>query len=313
MTKYLTLFFVMLSGPLCTAPLLNYTDISKPNTIPLVYTIKHANIQELAQIISTEYPNYSLHKKHKENQLVLFIPKDKHKDFKKLLTKLDTEENVIPLQVNIHEVSYTNLNEYKTLFSSIGNGIQSNIDIHNQTLTIANPLQETLQALESKGQAKLIANPSIQVLNNHTASLHIGDQIPYISSITESTSQTISIQRINTGIALDITPYMSPEKDLFLDINLTVSAVKVWKPIGTLEYPVLSNRKFNTRIKFKPNETLIISGLTQTETQNTTQKVPVLGNIPVLGWLFRSKKSETLHSDIFIQVQYIPLNRTKTT
>lgn len=296
----------LLSSALYSEPLFQYSDLITTTARPLLYTVKHADIHDLATILTSEYPNQSLYKKTKENQLVLFLPKDQHKKFQALLKKLDTPENVIPIQINVHEVTYSTLDEYETLFSSVGDGIQANINIANQTLSVSDPLTQTLRALEAKGKAKLIANPNISVLNNHTASLHIGDQIPYISSITQSTTQTISIQRINTGIALEITPYMSPNKDLFLDIHLTVSAVKVWKPIGALEYPVLSNRKFNTRIKFNPKETLIISGLTQSETQETTRQVPLISNIPIIGWLFRSKKTETLHSDILIQIQYKP-------
>lgn len=309
MIKKTVLLLLLIPVNALSEPLFKYSDITTTQATPLVYTIKHADIQDLATILNSEYPNYALYKKHKENQLVIFIPKEKHQEFKTLLRKLDTPELIVPLQVNVHEVSYSNSNEFQSLLSNLGNGIQSNIDINKGTLTLPTSIQGTLKALEAKGQATIIANPSIQVLNNHTASLHIGDQIPYISSITQSTTQTISIQRVNTGIALDITPYMSPSKELFLDINLTVSAVKVWKPIGDLEYPVLSNRKFNTRIKFKPTETLIISGLTQSETQETSQKVPVIGSIPIIGWLFKSKKKETLHSDIIIQVQYRDLKQ----
>jgi type II secretory pathway component GspD/PulD (secretin) len=311
MIQSIFILFVILSKLTVAAPLLEYTDLSAPPSEPYVYTVQHANINELTTILHTEFPNYSIYKKQKENELVIFAPKKHHRKLRGILKKLDTPEDIIPLQVNVHEVTYTSVNDYKTLLSSVGDGINTNINLENGSLSMTNPLEEIIKALEAKGNATLIANPNIKVLNNHTASLHIGDQIPYVSAITQSTTQTVTIQRVNTGIALDVTPYLSPQEELFLDIHLTISSVKVWKPIGTLEYPVLSNRKFNTRVKFKPEETLIISGLTQTSNQETSQRVPILGHIPLLGVLFRSKKTETLHSDILIQIEYAAENILK--
>ena len=145
----------------------------------------------------------------------------------------------------------------------------------------------TLNALFSKGQAKILASPSIVTLPGKEGSIFIGDHIPYQIDKHDSGGTYTSTEYIDAGISLKYTPILNEAKNL---ITTTVhTEVSTPSLVAELKNYKVTSRKIDTTVRLKDGETLVIGGLITEEEQKTLQKIPFLGDIPLLGNLFKNR------------------------
>lgn len=150
-----------------------------------------------------------------------------------------------------------------------------------------------LNALKTNTEANILSTPSLLTLDNEEASIVVGNSIPFVtgsytstgtSSNPESPFQTV--ERENVGITLKVTPQINEGDSLIMAIAQEVSdAVPGSELNGNL---ITTERKINTKILADNGQTIVLGGLIKDNVTETTQKVPLLGDIPLLGRLFRS-------------------------
>lgn len=143
-----------------------------------------------------------------------------------------------------------------------------------------------LNAMEEDGTGKVLSNPRIVTLNNREATIVSGNSV----SIPVTTDNKIELETVDTGISIKATPHIvdksaDNEKDVMLDITIESSSLgdKVADQINKV------TNKINTNVIMKNNETLILGGLFQYTESNTNAGVPLLKDIPILGFLFSTK------------------------
>ena len=157
----------------------------------------------------------------------------------------------------------------------------------------------TLKALISNGQAKIVANPRIATLENREAVINIGSKIPYAVPVTTSGGGTQwAVQYIDSGVSLKITPTLNESKIITALIQPEVSAVSEWRATAAGEFPVISTRNALTQVKVKDGETIVIGGLINEEDHQFGNKIPILGDIPLLGAFFQNKMTQRVKTDI---------------
>ncbi|MCK4908913.1 MAG: type II and III secretion system protein, partial [Planctomycetes bacterium] len=113
----------------------------------------------------------------------------------------------------------------------------------------------------------------------------------------------------NVGITLRITPHITPGQNILMTIKPEVSEIIGWVvgPSGKNEKPIISIRKANTQVRVKNNDSLVISGLTKDMNIQQESKVPLLGDIPILGYFFRYKRMRKQKTDLLIFISPVIL------
>ena len=156
-----------------------------------------------------------------------------------------------------------------------------------------------IRALETAQQARIRAAPRMAVINGHPANIFIGVRrfikVEYIMY-----NQTIEkIQGVDVGVKLRVTPLTGGGGEITLTIDpesTEISNISELDPKSGL--PVLSTRQTGTTVRVKDGETVMIGGLTQRQTEERTTKIPLLGDLPLIGSLFRSRSRSTVTSDL---------------
>ena len=163
-----------------------------------------------------------------------------------------------------------------------------------------------LRALQTDGVLQVLSRPTILVENNEEANITIGDRVPFVtsSSITDSGQVNSSITYEEVGIILDVIPHINPDGYVNLEIKPEISSLN---PKGSgvqisegLTAPTFSKRSAETVVTVKDGETVVIGGLITTREDEREVKVPILGDLPILGPLFRSTTSERRRSELLI-------------
>ena len=143
-----------------------------------------------------------------------------------------------------------------------------------------------LKALDKNGLLNILSTPNILTSDNKEAEINVGENVPFQGSATQSTiGTTTSVERKDIGINLKIKPQISEGDYIRMDINQEISAVKDSK--GQAIDLVTTKRSAKTSVVVKDKETVVIGGLIQDTEEETVSKVPFLGDIPLLGWLFK--------------------------
>ncbi|MDD2335376.1 MAG: pilus assembly protein N-terminal domain-containing protein [Geobacteraceae bacterium] len=154
-----------------------------------------------------------------------------------------------------------------------------------------------IQALTTKGLAKILAEPNLLVKTGERGEFRAVSRIPYSVLQTSGGSSTSTIVFEEVGIKL----FFNPE---VLDngmIRLRIDPAEVSSISGTLAvngYPIIDTRSAKTNVELKEGESLIIAGLLSEDTVNTMSKIPILGDIPFLGALFRSTQKEIKEKEL---------------
>jgi|CXWL01.1.fsa_nt_gi type IV pilus secretin PilQ/predicted competence protein len=171
-------------------------------------------------------------------------------------------------------------------------------------------LNATLTAAASEGKAKILSEPKIATLNNQAANINVTTQIPYVTSNVASTGvQTQTVSYVTTGIKLTVTPSINADGRITLQINPDVSQPSVSAAGSTATGAVaVDARTATTTVLVRDGETIVIGGLISDSLQDTISKIPLLGDIPILGWLFKKKSKTRVRSEllIFVTTRILP-------
>jgi type IV pilus assembly protein PilQ len=143
-------------------------------------------------------------------------------------------------------------------------------------------LDEVISAAESRGDGKLLSKPRVATQNNVKATVKQGVEIP----IQTVVNNTISVQYVDAVLELEVTPLVTAEGTVFLDVH--VENTQIDPAIPRVEgIPALDTESADTKILVNNGGTVVIGGIIITSSQTTTNEVPFLGEIPVIGYLFK--------------------------
>jgi pilus assembly protein CpaC len=154
-----------------------------------------------------------------------------------------------------------------------------------------------LQALSTKGLAKILAEPNLLVKSGQEGDFLAGSRIPYSVLVSSGGSSTTSIVFETVGVKLRFKPDVLETGS----INLKIDPAEVSSIAGTLAvngYPIIDTRDVRTAVELKNGESLVLAGLLQEEQIKSMSKIPLLGDLPILGALFRSTHDEIREKEL---------------
>ena len=161
-------------------------------------------------------------------------------------------------------------------------------------------LQAAIYAQIQKGEGRIVSRPRIAAQSGSTAKIITGDALPILTSIQLSGVNGVSqqVQYVNVGVTLQIAPRVSSDGYITSKIYGVVSSVTGFSQ----GYPTISQREAETSASVRDGETFVIGGLTQENVLTTKSKVPLLGDIPLVGNLFRNERSTSTKTELYIVI-----------
>jgi len=157
---------------------------------------------------------------------------------------------------------------------------------------------------EFKDIVNVLSTPHILTSDNHEAEIMVGENVPFLSSFerqsgTEGQPVIQSIERRDVGIRLRIKPKISEGDFVKLDIYQEISAISPTRTGGAADI-ITTKRSAQTSVVVKNNQTVVIGGLIQNRNTNNATKVPFLGDLPLIGWLFKSTRDQNQKTNLLV-------------
>ncbi|MFH1716307.1 MAG: secretin N-terminal domain-containing protein [Planctomycetota bacterium] len=189
----------------------------------------------------------------------------------------------------------TNNVDILTMFGQPTNGLKASV--------LDRGLDLTIHALQETGKLNILSRPYILTSNNETATITVGQQVPFATGETTSNvgTQTTTEYR-DIGIILEVTPSINPDGLVNMRIRPEISSTtgETITISERLSLPVFATRTSETKVAIRDGQTIVIGGLMQDETRDAISKVPLLGDIPLLGNLFKRTIKEKDKTELLI-------------
>jgi general secretion pathway protein D len=237
---------------------------------------------------------------------------------RRLLSSLDVPEAEVMMELEVLEISRGRLEQlgirYPELVTATPTAlagqalVMADLQYQNSnTLQISN-VPVTVDFKRVLSNSNLLASPRIRARNHEKARILIGTRVPVITNTVTATSLqpvvTGSVQYVDAGLTLDVEPTIYRDGDVSMRINLEVSSIikEVTSAVsGTLAYQ-MGTRTATTSLRLKNGETQILGGLISDTERGTADRIPGLGDIPLLGRLFGTKKKDGEKTEIVLSI-----------
>jgi type II secretory pathway component GspD/PulD (secretin) len=161
-------------------------------------------------------------------------------------------------------------------------------------------LKATLSALRASGRARIRSNPRIAAVNGKSASIFIGQDRFILVTYLSGGNQQERIEAVPVGVRLEVTPWTGGNGEITTNVDVEVSNISEIDPATRL--PLLSSRRASSTVRTRDGETIVIGGLRQEQRQVEDHKIPLLGDIPLIGRLFRGTSTSTIEGELVIFV-----------
>lgn len=160
-----------------------------------------------------------------------------------------------------------------------------------------------LRVFQADSNVNILSTPNILTLDNQEAKIVVGQNVPFITGVSQTAGGNVqaTIERKDVGIQLKITPHTTESNLVKLDIYQEISSLGGSVPVGTnQEVPITNKRSAETSVVVRDTETVVIGGLIKDDVTITERKVPFLGDIPLLGYLFKYQSRQKAKTNLLI-------------
>jgi type II secretory pathway component GspD/PulD (secretin) len=270
--------------------------------------------QSVTQALQSSSPDLRIVVVPNSSQLILSGSPNSIRTAKELIQKIDRTPPLVVLDTEILEIDEsdaknlglllpqavlsTTFSEVAPVANAAGNTQQF---LKGQAIT-RTPLQlnAQLNLLVQKGSARVLADPRITTLSGRTATIRDGDTIGILTTTGGGvgTITTTQLQTFQTGVTLDITPIVTQNGEINVSLHPIVNSLS-----GIVNgVPQISTRDTQTTVHLLDNQTLVIGGLIQENSARTDNKIPIIGDIPLIGGLFRNSQLNATRNELIIVV-----------
>jgi type II secretory pathway component GspD/PulD (secretin) len=291
--------------------------LSTPTT--QIFELAYTNAANLAEVISNQVTEVIVNPEAHSNSLLVSGSLAAVREVGRLVASVDRYRAQVSIRAEMIEVTLNDgdtqgvdlsailggTDGEGTLSTDFGDGNDpSTLDVH--TVQGDLDIRGVVAALNEHRESRLLSSPTITTLDNQKAKIHVGERVPYQRATIETqTGATLAeVEFVDVGVKLEVTPTVSEGEQLYLSIHSEVSEVLEQ---SVQNIPRIGTREADTRVLVRAGDTVVIGGLMKDNQATVTRKVPLLGDIPLLGRLFRrdirtNEKTEFL---VFIRPQLL--------
>ena len=290
--------------------LIESEDTALENRELYVVSPEHLPAEYLSNIMGTVVKNDKMAVLSEQNEVIMHLTSGEKRRVETLINAVDKEPKQVQLEATIiaMEQSYAKEQGFRWSWLSLTGHGEDKTNSYGAVTFGKTPggeaykffVKPELSLMESSGKAVLIAKPSIMALNGETAHILIGERIPVIEEAEVNGERKRSTRYEEVGIKLNYTPIITANGGVDAKIHAEVST-----PIMVSEMKAykISTRQAHTRVRLQPGEVLVIGGLMDNRDQHQIQKIPILGDIPLLGKLFRHSRKTKDSIEMLILVR----------
>jgi general secretion pathway protein D len=251
------------------------------------------------------------------NSLVITATAPEYRRMLQILRSIDVSPNQLMIEATIAEITLNDQLKHglrwfmrkgtsEASFSDAAFGaVAPTVGGFNYFLNMAN-LQVVLNALSTITDVNVVSSPTLMVLENKKATLQVGDEVPI------STQQAVGVQVAgapvinsvsfrSTGVILGITPRVSDDGNVLLEIEQEVSDA-VATTSSTIDSPTIQQRRVKTTVSVRDGESIVLAGFMQDRSSRARDQVPLLGDIPFLGNAFKNKTDTIKRTELVIAI-----------
>lgn len=251
------------------------------------------------------------------NSLLIFAAPSRWIQIQRILDEIDRPASQVLIEASILEVRLSNDLKYGVDWSALGDSGKLGVgSVYNDSGTIGpsfpgfsvtyltGDIKAAVSALGSKTDVEVVSAPKIVTLDNHAAKLQIGDQVPIVTQSSQSTAAETpalinTVDYRNTGVILNVTPRITGDNRVVLDVAQEVSSVAKTVTSG-IDSPTIQQRKFESTLVLDNGAVVALGGLiSRTRTRNDVG-MPGLSKVPYLGALFKSDNREDSRSELIV-------------
>lgn len=254
------------------------------------------------------------------NALLILAPRKDYRKIEAALRQIDVAPNQVLIEASIVEVRLTDDLKHGlewTFSSRLGGGRTGGgmLNLNREggigpaqpgfSFTVTGSggdIRAVLNALAQDSLLRVLSSPSLLVLDNHTASIHVGDQQPVQTGTTVGTNSlvTTTIEYRDTGVMLSVTPSVNAGGLVGMTIHQTITDIgDIDQATGQRSF---LQRQFKSRVSVRSGETIVMGGLIRERSANGRAGVPVLHDIPVVGNLFGTSTNEKSSTELLVLI-----------
>ncbi|MBL9206321.1 MAG: type II secretion system protein GspD [Opitutaceae bacterium] len=251
-----------------------------------------------------------------ETRRIIVVTDDEtNENIKQVIESLDRPKPQVLINVVFLQVTHNKDLDLGTELSHMGSELGNNLTSTATTLfgapqtggfynLVNTDINATIHALSKVGKTEILSRPSILARSSQQATIMVGQEVPFItnSRISDTGQTTNTVQYQDIGIILRVTPFITSEGLVEMIVTPEISALsdRTVAISDTVNTPVIDKRSADTVVVTPSDRTVVIGGLISNQTTNTDSKVPLLGDIPILGHAFKRTIKQNNKTELLI-------------
>ncbi len=291
--------------------------LAPPPEVPetISYHLAFGDVNQIRAAVAAAVPGIRVAVDPRTNALLITGTSAQHEEVTKVLVTLDIRIPQVVIQVHAIEVSSTAERDLG-LFGGEGSGTgttpgptpfgQIIVDSANNrlsfTLVDASLFFFRLRALVNEGKARVLSAPRVATLDGNKATIVLGQRVPIFTSVTVGGQLQTTVSYVDVGVKLETTPRVNTDQLISLALKPEVSTLGAPVSSGGQTAFILNTRSADTNLIVQDGKTIALGGLISRDERQTTIKVPLLGDIPILGELFRTTTTSLTETEVIFLI-----------
>ncbi|MBX3402086.1 MAG: hypothetical protein KF699_01610 [Phycisphaeraceae bacterium] len=251
------------------------------------------------------------------NRLVIGVSPQYRETVERLVRELDSTPPQVMIQVLLAEVTIDAEQSWGMDISvgpfggemygvrslAAGASVITALGVPNLSVS-SSDFELLIRALEAQGRLEVLSRPQVLVNNNGEARIQVGENVGIVESVErrDNGNTLANVKREDVGIILTVTPTISSDGFVRMDITPTISSLSARTTQVTEDFqaPIITKREIGTNVRVRDGETVVIGGLLQTTEEERRTKIPLLGDFPFIGEAFRSSKRTQSRTELLV-------------
>src|SRR6266849_1939259 len=288
--------------------------LAPPPEVPetIAYRLSYGDPNQIRAAVAAAVPGVRVAIDARTNALLITGPSAQQEEVVKVLATLDVRIPQDVIQVHVVEIGTTFVNTLVLLggqgSSVAGPGTFGTVAVDSANNRLTFTLQSTalfffqLQALVNEGKARVLSAPRVATLDGNKATIILGQQVPIFTSVTVGGQLQTTETYQAVGVQLEATPRVNSDNVITLSLKPQVSSLGAPQSSGGQTAFIINTRSADTQLSVQDGKTIVLGGLISRDERLTTIKVPVLGDIPILGEMFKNTSNTITESELIFLI-----------
>jgi len=289
--------------------------LAPPPEVPetIAYHLSYGDPNQIRAAVAAAVPGIRVAIDARTNALLITGTSAQHEEVRKVLGTLDVKIPQVVIQVSVVEINTTAERTLGLFNAASGSAAPGGVGFGNIfldsvgnrigfALVDAQLFNFNLQALVNEGKARIMTSPRVATLDGNKATITLGQRIPVFTTTTQGTTTTTTVTYIDVGVKLVTTPRVNADNQITLALTPEVSSLGAQVTVSGQSAFIVNTRNADTTLAVEDGKTIVLGGLIDRNERTTTLKVPLLGDIPILGELFKTTTTNATETEVIFLI-----------